>query len=61
MPPRCAATQQQARRDRIQGVWKSAKRAARKLRHRAAVGVHRALHVTGCAAATAGGRDRDGM
>jgi hypothetical protein len=38
--------EQQARRDRIQGVWKSARSAVRKLRHRAAVGVHRALHVT---------------
>ena len=38
--------EQQARRDRMQDVWKSARSAVRKLRHRAAVGVHRALHVT---------------
>jgi hypothetical protein len=37
--------EQQARRDRIQDVWKSAKSTVRKLRHRAAVSVHRALHV----------------
>jgi hypothetical protein len=36
----------QARRDRIQDVWKSVKSTARKLRHRAAVNLHRALHVT---------------
>jgi len=36
----------QARRDRLQGIWKSARSASRKLRHRAAVSVHRALHVT---------------
>ena len=38
--------EQQARRDRIQDAWKSARSAVRKLRHRVAVGVHRALHVT---------------
>jgi hypothetical protein len=38
--------EQQARRERIRGVWKSARSTARKLRHRAAVSVHRALHVT---------------
>ena len=37
--------EQQARRDRIQDGWKSVKSAVRKLRHRAAVGVHRALHI----------------
>jgi len=38
--------EQQARRDRIRDVWKSVRSTVRKLRHRAAVGVHRALHVT---------------
>ena len=38
--------EQQARRDRIQDAWKSVRSTGRKLRHRAAVGVHRALHVT---------------
>jgi hypothetical protein len=37
--------EQQARRARIQHVWKSARSGVRKLRHRAAVSVHRALHV----------------
>ena len=37
--------EQQARRDRIQDAWKSVRSTVRKLRHRAAVSVHRALHV----------------
>jgi hypothetical protein len=39
--------EQQARRDRMQDAWKSARSAVRKLRHRAAVSMYRALHVTG--------------
>jgi hypothetical protein len=38
--------EQQARRDRIQGVWKFTKSTGRKLRHRVAVSVHRVMHVT---------------
>jgi hypothetical protein len=38
--------EQQARRDRMQNAWKSVRSSARKLRHRAAVSVHRALHIT---------------
>jgi hypothetical protein len=39
--------EQQARRDRMQDAWKSARSTIRKLRHRAAVSVHRALHIAG--------------
>ncbi|MFI5078448.1 MAG: hypothetical protein ACHQRO_13950, partial [Vicinamibacteria bacterium] len=38
--------QWRGRRDAVVGAWKAVKRAGRLARHRAAVSVHRLLHVT---------------